>query len=151
MTTGYTYTLLAALLVAFVTGCAAVQDPVPAQDALPSWNDGRPKKAIFEFVTAVTDEQGNDYVEPAERIAVFDNDGTLWAEQPLYVQLAFALDRVKALAPKHPEWKQKQPFKAVLEGDLKTVLAGGKHSLLELIMATHAGNTTEEFSKIIKD
>jgi phosphoserine phosphatase len=94
---------------------------------------------------------GSKFVPPAERIAVFDNDGTLWAEQPLYFQLEFTIDRVKQLAPKHPEWKQQQPFKAVLEGDLKTVLAGGEHGLLELVMATHAGNTTEEFSQIVKD
>ena len=88
---------------------------------------------------------------PAERIAVFDNDGTLWAEQQMYFQLAFVLDRVEALAPQHPEWKEKQPFKAALEGDLKTVLAGGEHALLELIMATHAGMTTEEFEQIVQD
>jgi len=104
-----------------------------------------------DFVTRATTRGGKDFVPPAERIAVFDNDGTLWAEQPMYFQLAFALDRVKALAPQHPEWKEKQPFKAVLEGDLKTVFAGGEHALLELVMATHAGMTTEEFEKIVTD
>jgi len=122
-----------------------------ADDALPSWNDGAAKRSIIDFVAKVTREGGLEYVAPAERIAVFDNDGTLWAEQPMYFQLAFALDRVRALASKHPEWKQKQPFKAVLEGDLKSVLAGGEHALLKLIMATHAGNTTEEFSQTVKD
>ncbi|MHC4933616.1 MAG: haloacid dehalogenase-like hydrolase, partial [Planctomycetota bacterium] len=115
----------------------------PAPDALPSWNGGAAKRSITAFVAKVTEEGGPEYVAPAERIAVFDNDGTLWAEQPLYTQLAFALDRVKALAATHPEWKDKQPFKAVLEGDLQTVLAGGEHALLEIVLATHAGFTTE--------
>ncbi|MGD8658056.1 MAG: HAD family hydrolase, partial [Desulfobacterales bacterium] len=92
-----------------------------------------------------------DFVPSAERIAVFDNDGTLWVEKPMYVQLAFALDRVKALAPQHPEWKDNQPFKAALEGDLKTVAAGGEHALLELIMATHAGMTTDAFAQVVTD
>ena len=120
-------------------------------DPLPSWNEGASKQAITQFVKDVTTEGEAGFVPPAQRIAVFDNDGTLWSEQPMYFQLAFALDRVKALAPMHPEWKDKQPFKAVLEGDLKTVLVGGEHALLEIVMATHAGNTTEEFSQIVKD
>lgn len=103
------------------------------------------------FVAKVTREGGPDYVAPGERIAVFDNDGTLWAEQPMYFQLAFALDRVRALAPTHPEWRDEQPFKAVLEGDLETVLSGGEHALLELGMATHAGNTTEEFAQAVQE
>ena len=126
---------------------------VNAQDAdlLPSWNDGASKQAITRFVKEVATTGGSGFVQPAERIAVFDNDGTLWSEQPMYFQLAFALDRVKVLAPQHPEWKEKQPFKAVLEGDMKTVLAGGEHALVELIMATHAGNTTEKFAQTVKD
>ena len=126
---------------------------VNAQDAdlLPSWNDGASKQAITRFVKEVATTSGSGFVQPAERIAVFDNDGTLWSEQPMYFQLAFALDRVKALAPQHPEWKKEQPFKAVLEGDLKTVLAGGEHALVELVMATHAGTTTEEFAQIVND
>ncbi|MBW1937797.1 MAG: haloacid dehalogenase-like hydrolase [Deltaproteobacteria bacterium] len=120
-------------------------------DALPSWNERASKQAITQFVKDVTTEGEAGFVPPAQRIAVFDNDGTLWSEQPMYFQLVFALDRVKALAPMHPEWKDKQPFKAVLEGDLKTVLVGGEHALLEIVMATHAGNTTEEFSQIVKD
>ncbi len=99
----------------------------------------------------VTTAGGADFVPVSERLAVFDNDGTLWAEKPMYVQLAFALDRVKALAPGHPEWKDTQPFKAVLEGDMKTVAAGGEHALLELIMATHAGMTTDAFAQVVKD
>ena len=117
-------------------------------DALPSWNDGATKKAITDFVARVTVQGGADFVPPAERIAVFDNDGTLWLEQPMYVQLAFALDRVKALASQHPEWKDKQPFKAVLEGDMKALAEAGEHGLVELIMASHAGMSTNEFEKI---
>ena len=120
-------------------------------DPLPSWNDGPAKEAIVEFVADVTGEGSPKFVPPSERIAVFDNDGTLWAEQPMYFQLAFALDRVKALAPQHPEWKDEQPFKAVLEGDINSALAGGEHALVELVMATHAGNTTEEFSLIVEE
>jgi phosphoserine phosphatase len=130
----------------YLTACAHAQN----KDPLPSWNEGKTKQAITHFVKEITTKGGANYVPPSERIAVFDNDGTLWSEQPMYFQLAFALDRVKALAEKHPEWKNKQPFKAVLEGDLKTVMAGGEHALLELVMASHAGNTTEEFSQIVK-
>src|SRR5215203_4602934 len=117
-------------------------------DALPSWNDGPTKKAITDFVSRVTLQGGSDFVPPVERVAVFDNDGTLWIEQPMYVQLAFALDRVKALTSQHPEWKDKLPFKKVLEGDMKALAAAGEHGLVELIMATHAGMTTNEFEKI---
>lgn len=122
-----------------------------AAELLPSWNDGPSKKAIVEFVGKVTQAGGVDYVPPAERIAVFDNDGTLWSEQPMYVQLAFALDRVKALAASHPEWKEKQPFKAVLEGDIETLAKSGESGLLELVMATHAGMSSDEFSQIADD
>jgi hypothetical protein len=118
---------------------------------LQSWNDGPAKKAIVEFVAKVTREGGKEFVPVAERIATFDNDGTLWCEYPIPVQLAFALDRVKALAPSHPEWKEKQPFKAVLEDEMKTVFASGERGLLELMMASHAGMTTEEFEVIVKD
>ena len=123
----------------------------PQADPLPSWNDGAAKAAIVDFVGRVTRDGGPEFVAPGERIATFDNDGTLWGEQPVYVQFAFALDRVKALAPKHPEWTQKQPFKGVLEGDAKAVAASGEHGLLEIMAATHAGNTTEEFSRIVAD
>lgn len=122
-----------------------------SQDPLPSWNDNKSKKSIITFVQKVTQEGSSEFVPVAERIAVFDNDGTLWAEQPMYFQLAFALDQVKALAPQHPEWKDKQPFKAVLEDDILTVIAGGEHALMEIVMATHAGNTTDEFSQIVKN
>lgn len=119
--------------------------------ALPSWNDGPAKTAITEFVTKVTQEGGPDYVPPVERIAVFDNDGTLWSEQPMYVQLAFALDRVKAMSNQHPEWKDKQPFKAVLENDIAALAASGEKGLMELIMATHAGMSADEFTQVATD
>jgi len=130
---------------------SALALPAIASDPLPSWNDGDSRNAVIDFVNKVTKKGSDDFVPAAERIAVFDNDGTLWAEQPMYFQLAFALDRVKTLAPEHPEWKEKQPFKAALEGDLKTVFAGGDHAILELVMASHAGVTTEEFSDIVED
>jgi len=122
-----------------------------AADSLPSWNDGRTKKSIIEFVEKVTKPGSLDFVPVAERIATFDNDGTLWCEQPLPVQLYFVLDRVKALAPQHPEWKTTEPFASLLKGDLKTALAGGDRALLELVMATHTGMTTVEFEQIVKD
>ena len=122
-----------------------------AADPLPSWNDGPTKQGIISFVDKVTKAGSPTFVPPAERIATFDNDGTLWCEQPLPVQLYFALDRVKALAPQHPEWKTKEPFASLLKGDLKTALAGGDHALLELVMATHTGMTTVEFEQIVKD
>jgi len=133
--------------------CLAALSATTAQaaDPLPSWNDGKAKESIIGFVVKVTKEGSPSFVPYPERIAVFDNDGTLWAEQPLYAQLAFALDRIKALEPQHPEWKKTQPFKCVLENDLKPVLAGGEHALLELVMASHAGMTTEEFEKIVAD
>jgi hypothetical protein len=123
----------------------------PAGDRLPSWNDGPSKQAIVAFVGKVTSEGSVDAVPIAERIAVFDNDGTLWSEQPIYFQFAFALDRVKALAPKHPEWKTTEPFQSVLAGNLKAVLAGGEKALMDLMAATHVNNTTEEFEKIVTD
>lgn len=120
-------------------------------NSLPSWNDGPAKASIVEFVARVTAQGGPDFVPLDQRIAVFDNDGTLWCEQPMYVQLAFILDRVKAMAPLHPEWKDTQPFKAVLEGDLKALAASGERGMVELGMATHAGMTTAEFEKIVSD
>jgi len=122
-----------------------------AADPLPSWNEGPAKQEIISFVEKVTKESSPVFVPPAERIATFDNDGTLWSEQPLPVQLYFALDRVKALAPQHPEWKTKEPFASLLKGDMKTAFAGGDHALLELMMATHAGMTTTAFERIVKD
>src|SRR5947208_13132622 len=122
-----------------------------AQDPLPSWNDTASKKAIVAFVAKVTKEGSPDFVPAAERIATFDNDGTLWCEQPMYFQMLFALDRVKALTPQHPEWKTKEPFASLLKGDMKGALAGGERAMLEIIVATHAGIKTAEFEKIVKD
>jgi phosphoglycolate phosphatase-like HAD superfamily hydrolase len=122
-----------------------------AADPLASWNDTGPKKAIIEFVEQVTKEASPNFVPVLERIAVFDNDGTLWAEQPMYFQGLFALDRVKALAPQHPEWKTKEPFASLLKGDLKTAFAGGERAMMEVVMATHAGMSTVEFEKIVQD
>lgn len=120
-------------------------------DPLPSWNETGPKSAIVSFVERVTKQGSPDFVPEPERIAVFDNDGTLWVEHPMYTQLAFALDRVKTLAPQHPEWQNVQPFKAVLDGDMKTLAASGEKGLLELIMVTHAGMTTSDFEKVVTD
>lgn len=122
-----------------------------AQDPLVSWNDTTSKQAIISFVETVTDPNSSHFIPQAERIATFDNDGTLWSEQPLYFQLAFAIDRVKALAAQHPEWKEKQPFKAVLENDIEAALSGGEHAILELVMATHSGITTEAFDNIVRN
>ena len=122
-----------------------------AQNPLPSWNDGPTKKAIMAFVYDVTREGSLSYVKPAERIATFDNDGTLWAEQPMYFQFLFMLDRIKALAPQHPEWKTQEPFASLLKGDMKAVLAGGEKALGQLMMATHVGMTSEEFKKSVSD
>jgi phosphoserine phosphatase len=122
-----------------------------AQDPLPSWNDTAPKKAIVAFVERVTKEGSPDFVPVAERIATFDNDGTLWAEQPMYFQLIFALERVKAMAPQHPEWKTKEPFASLLKGDVKSALTGGEKSIAEIVMTTHAGMTNDEFAQIVKD
>ncbi len=130
--------------------CLAAASAVAA-DALPSWKDGPSKQAITAFVEKVTKEGSPDFVAPAERIATFDNDGTLWCEQPLYVQFAFVLDRVKALAPQHPEWKDTQPFAAVLAGDHQALAAAGEKGLLELMVATHSGMTTEEFSAAVAE
>lgn len=139
-------------LFGLVTVTAFALDATQAvADPLSSWNDGPAKRSIIEFVAKVSAPESPDYVPPPERIAVFDNDGTLWAEQPLYFQLLFAFDRVRALASDHPEWKDTQPFKAVLEGDLDTALSGGDQALLEIILATHAGMTTAEFSAIASD
>lgn len=123
-------------------GAAAADDP------LPSWNEGANKTALIDFVTAVTSEGGPDYVPPADRIATFDNDGTLWGEQPMYVQLAFILDRVKEMAADHPDWQNTEPYKSVLTNDFSGLAAAGEQGLMELVATTHAGMNTEEFTKI---
>jgi len=140
------------LLAAALVGALAFTTTIAhAADALPSWNDTAPKKAIIAFVEKVTKEGSSDFVPPNERIATFDNDGTLWAEQPLYFQFLFAIDRVKALAPQHPEWKTREPFASLLKGDTKTALTGGEHAFLEIVAATHSNLTTEEFDRIVKE
>lgn len=120
-------------------------------DPLPSWNEGDSKSAILDYVSIVTDENSKDFIPVADRIATFDNDGNLWSEQPAYFQLFFAIERVKALAPEHPEWKTTQPFQSVLENDMEELIKQGEHGLIQLVMATHAGNTTEEFDGYVKD
>ncbi len=132
-------------VLAFITTAAGAADP------LPSWNDGPAKRAILAFVERVTKEGSPEFVPAPERIAVFDNDGTLWSEQPVPVQLYFAIDRVKALAPEHPEWTTREPFASLLKGDMKTALAGGEHAILELFATTHTGMTTDEFAQIVRD
>jgi phosphoserine phosphatase len=122
-----------------------------AADPLPSWNDTAPKKAIVQFVEKVTKEGSPDFVPPPQRIATFDNDGTLWAEQPMYFQFFFVVDQVKAMAPQHPEWKTTEPFASLLKGDMKGVAASGEKGILSMLVATHSGMTTEEFDKSVTD
>lgn len=120
-------------------------------DPLPSWNEGDTKQAIISYVKDVTSEGSANFIPVGDRIATFDNDGNLWSEQPAYFQLFFAMDRIKALAPEHPEWKTTQPYQSVLENDMKTLMSFGEHGLIEIVMATHAGNTVSEFEQIVKD
>lgn len=144
-------TILASLLVALVLLIAGAVSPAFAQEALSSWNDTPAKTRIMDFVKATTTEGGEGYVAPEDRIAVFDNDGTLWSEQPIYFQFAFMLDRVKTLAPQHPEWKAKEPFKSILAGDPVGVMKSGERGIVDLAVTTHAGMTTDQFSKIVTD
>jgi hypothetical protein len=149
------YLILLLFLLLVINSCKnSGQQPQPIQsgdDPLPSWNEGAAKQAIVDFVNAVSDPNSPDYVKQADRVATFDNDGTLWSEQPYYFQLQFALDRVKEMSADHPEWKDNPLFQAVLDNNIKKVLSFGEHGLLELVMATHAGMTTEEFSQIVKE
>jgi hypothetical protein len=138
-------------VVNFLVALVLFAGPAVAQDQLASWNDGPTKQSIVNFVERVTKEGSPDFVPVPERIATFDNDGTLWAEQPMYVQAMFLADRVKALAPRHPEWKTKEPFASLLTGDLKGVAASGEAGVAEMMAATHSGMTTEEFSKTVDD
>lgn len=132
-------------------GVAGAGPAGAADDPLPSWNDGPAKAALAAFVAEVTTEGDPGFVPAAERIAVFDNDGTLWCEQPAYTQAIFAFDRIKALAPQHPEWREREPFRSVLAGDLAGVAATGEKGVLELVMASHAGTTTDEFARIVAE
>ena len=141
-------TLFSVLIVLLVTSTNAA---LLAADPLPSWQEGPTKQAILQFVDQVTTKDSPDYVVPAERIAVFDNDGTLWSEQPMYVQLSFALDRIKAMSADHPEWKTEQPYQAVLEGDSKALAAAGHEGLAKIIAASHAGMTSDQFADIASE
>jgi phosphoglycolate phosphatase-like HAD superfamily hydrolase len=143
-------TVIIALVLSTFGGAVAAQTG-SAADPLPSWNDGDAKEAIVAFVSRVTREGAPDFVPPAQRIAVFDNDGTLWAEQPAYFQLLFAVDRIKALAPEHPEWRTTEPYKSVLAGDMKALAAQGERGIAQIVVATHSGITTREFNTIAKD
>lgn len=126
-------------------------DNLSNQDPLPSWNDGPVKQAIFDFLEKTTKEGSHEFISEEDRIAVFDNDGTLWSEQPMYFQLAYAIDFVKAEAPNHPEWEGKEPFESLLEGNMGKLMAGGEKALLQLVMASHAGMDTDEFTKSIEE
>jgi phosphoglycolate phosphatase-like HAD superfamily hydrolase len=137
-------------LIALACSLLAVAAAAQA-DPLPSWNDTDTKQAIIGFVDAVTDEASPDYVQPAERVATFDNDGCLWAEKPVYFQLLFAIDRVKAVAPNHPEWQNEEPFRSVIAGDMQGVMASGEEGLLKLVAASHGGITTDQFSAAVRD
>jgi phosphoserine phosphatase len=141
-------TSIASIALGIVLGASST---FAAEDPLPSWNDTSPKRALVAFVEKVTKEGSADFVPVPERIATFDNDGTLWSEQPMYFQLFFAIDRVKALAPQHLEWQTEEPFASLLKGDMKGVMAGGEKALLQIVAATHAGMTTDEFEKTVKD
>jgi hypothetical protein len=144
-------TVLILALLIIPMGCLrdeSQSDEIRPDNPLPSWNEGPARTEVLDFVARVTDPASNEFVPEAERIATFDNDGCLWSEQPMYFQLIFAVDRVRALAPDHPEWSDTQPFKAVLEGDMEALAASGEHGLLELVMATHPGMTTEEFEAV---
>ncbi|MGH6762695.1 MAG: HAD family hydrolase [Phyllobacterium sp.] len=133
-------------IVLALTACAGA---LAQEDPLPSWNEGKAKSSIVDFVAKVTTDGSADFVKPEQRIAVFDNDGTLWSEQPVYFQLAFALDRIKAMAPDHPDWADKEPFRSILANDPKGIAAAGEKGLAEIIAQTHSGITTDEFSEIV--
>ncbi|MEJ8574552.1 HAD family hydrolase [Microbaculum marinum] len=143
--------LVSSIVAGAFCGLAWLPLALAQTDPLPSWNEGPARQAIVDFVAAVATEGGPDYVAPGDRIATFDNDGTLWSEQPVYVQLAFALDRVRALAADHPEWKDAEPFRSVLAGDLNAVVASGKKGLAEIMAATHAGMSTDAFEQVVAD
>lgn len=129
----------------------AIAPSAQGAEVLASWNEGEAKQSIVRFVESVSKEGSADFVPVPDRIAVFDNDGTLWGEQPMYFQLLFALDRIKALAPQHPEWKDKEPFASLLKGNVKAALAGGEPAIMQIVMATHSGMTTDEFDQIVSD
>lgn len=141
------FTVLTLAIISF----SCIEQNIQKSDPLPSWNEGSAKQSIIDFVKAVTYKNSPDFVKPEDRIAAFDNDGTLWSEQPYYFQLQFALDRIKAMAPDHPEWKENVLLTAVLNDDLKTVMESGMKGLMEIVMTSHAGMTTDEFAQIVKE
>jgi phosphoglycolate phosphatase-like HAD superfamily hydrolase len=153
--------LMASLLflIPACTSGSSSDSPSPAAEGqaaalanpLPSWNDGEVKSSIVAFVESVTNAASPNYVPAPERVAVFDNDGTLWSEQPIYFQFFFALDRIRAMAPEHPEWQDQQPFKAILESDFDTVMAGGRHAIEEILLTSHSGMTTAEFEQLVSE
>ena len=147
----YLQFIIAGLVAILIYSCTTeIQKNESVQDPLPSWNDGETKTSIVNFVQEISDKQSEYFVPVPDRIAVFDNDGNLWSEKPMYFQLIFAIDRVREMAPQHPEWQTEQPFKAVLDNDMSELMKYGEHGLLQLIMATHSGMTTEEFEVIVK-
>ncbi|MFT4754045.1 MAG: phosphoserine phosphatase [Salibacteraceae bacterium] len=144
-------------LITLISGCSSpnmgeekVETSITAVDPLPSWNEGKTKTAIFSYVEEVTDPESVSFINVKDRIATFDNDGNLWAEQPMYFQLYFAIDRIKAMADNHPEWKTEQPYQAILENDMKSLLAQGEKGLIQIVMTSHTGNTQEEFKEDVK-
>lgn len=140
------------ILLLVLMGCTTTQpEAFESADPLPSWNEGKTKQAILDFVQDVCNPTCDCFVAVPDRIAVFDNDGNLWSEQPAYFQLFFAIDRVKELADEHTEWMTQQPFQAILEDDMETFASYGEHGILEVLMATHAGNTVEEFESIVEE
>ena len=142
--------LAAVALSALLVACAPMPGAAPFGDPLPAWNEGVNKQRIIDFVRAVSTEGSNDFVPPEERIAVFDNDGTLWLEYPLYTQFVFVLDRIKAMAPQHPEWKDKEPYKSVISGDMKGVMASGEKGMLEMLLVAQSGMSTDAFDAEVR-
>jgi phosphoserine phosphatase len=143
--------ILLAILCLYACTPSREQQETIQTDPLPSWNEGNTKQAIIDYVMDITNEESENFIPVSDRIATFDNDGNLWSEQPMYFQLLFAMDRIKVLAPEHPEWKTQQPFKAVLDNDMKELSKYEVPGILELVMGSHAGMTTEEFEAIVKD
>jgi len=153
---GHIYLLPILIVILTISGCSQKQEgiqekPIETVDPLPSWNDGDVKSSIINYVEAVTNESSPDFIPVPDRIATFDNDGTLWSEQPAYFQLFFTIDRIKAMASQHPEWKTEQPYKAILDNDMNELAKQGEHAIVKLVLTTHAPSTTDEFESIVKE